>query len=1579
MKQQALAYFLWEKNLDVLRLHLAQFSDCVVLIYGPYVGTPSPAMLELAGSRIVDIAGLLTQADMPELQQALAHYEQQIERLGSSPAWLQLCQPLGVDGGALAPSVNESACGHAALGVQLLAALGKAARLYDLRLVLLNEDVTAAGRLIAAWAKAHVVPSLMLQHGVQLSTAYTVHNGLFADVAAIFGGRGAEAYLDAGIAPERLQITGNPAWDRYPEWLARREPLRSQLCEQHGRDVNRPIVLFGTTWAANLTALGDEHVYGDTLRAFIRALALLRAEGVDAQFVIKDRPVNAHFGTDRYQQIAREEGVDPSLIVYTTTDTEAWVVACDLVVAVDSNLSVEAMLAGTPAINLMNETGMLLGPSFDGDAGIVEVEAQELPGAIKSLLADEGLRQQLKQQMAARVEHYNYQGEQTAAQRVVALMARLGQFRASEQRYVWQQYLEVEDIDATGYHEGARGDLAAMFTNRPRLVLDIGCAAGGTGRVVKQLHPDAQVWGIETNRSAAEVAATRLDKVLVGKFEEFDLELEGIAKGSLDGVIVADVLEHMYNPWKVMESLRPLLSPQAQVIASIPNVRNLALMKDLANGHWRYEALGLLDITHIRFFTYKEVERFFRETGYRITRTTYGIDSRLKDVFEQHRDHCPATIDTGKMVLRDVSSEELYELCSLQFYVVAVPAEAGEPDVELNAGALPAQRHLNLLNQHQLSKAEAEQFERRMAQWVNHPLFHVAVIVAPGSEQLLGQTVQSLADQGYYRVCITILSGSAAPEGFASNERIEWVQAEGSVFTALNSLFAQSEADWLLVLNSGDMVAPQSLLFVAEQAVQHPAWRLIYSDEDALGADKQPAQPYFKPDFSPDYLRGYPYIGSLVWIAKPLFNRLLGFDVLANGAEFYDLQLRTLDVFGPDAFGHVADILLHRWPKDRFDDLPTSQIVQANALALQGYLQRNKIQAVLEPGLVPGSHHLRYQLERQPLVSIIVPTLDNLELLRRCLEDLLEITDYPHYELLVIDTGSQNPETLEYLQGLEALGSDSVRVYTLAGTFNFARVMNLAAEVAQGEYLLLLNNDTAPLAPDWLSEMMGYAQRADVGVVGPRLLKPDGTIQQAGIVLGLLGAGDTPYLGMPHDTLADHGRPQLVHNVSAVSGSCLLIRKSVYQQVGGMNDAMAIGYSDMDLCLKVRQLGLLVVYTPYANLLHEGGATLKNTDLSGNIGPTLEADRRELHLRWLPQLARDPYYNTNLSLNEYGKQIEIRAGLTWNPLSWKPLPRILAHPADNQGCGHYRMIQPLSRAVEYGLIEATHSFSYYSPVEMERFEIDTWLLQRQLMPHQTEIIRQYKALHKCLLVFELDDLTTNLPMKSLHREHIPKEIRKWLREAVALCDRFIVSTEPLADAYRDLSSDIRVVKNAIDMRLWGDLTPLRGQGRKPRVGWAGGVSHTGDLEMIAEVVAALADEVDWVFMGMCPDKLRPHVKEFHAGVAIDRYPAALAALNLDLALAPLEINHFNECKSNLRLLEYGVLGYPVIATDITPYQGGFPVTLVKNRTRDWVAAIREQLSDMNALANAGDRLRQHVVDNWSLENRLDEWMAAWLR
>jgi hypothetical protein len=187
------------------------------------------------------------------------------------------------------------------------------------------------------------------------------------------------------------------------------------------------------------------------------------------------------------------------------------------------------------------------------------------------------------------------------------------------------------------------------------------------------------------------------------------------------------------------------------------------------------------------------------------------------------------------------------------------------------------------------------------------------------------------------------------------------------------------------------------------------------------------------------------------------------------------------------------------------------------------------------------------------------------------------------------------------------------------------------------------------------------------------------------------------------------------------------------------------------------------------------------------------------------------------------------------------------------------------------------------------------------------------------------------------------------------------------------------MENRLPSHWWRGLTGHRQQGRKPRVGWAGGSSHSGDLQVIAEVVRELAGEVEWVFMGMCPPALRPYVHEFHRGVSIEKYPQKLAGLNLDLALAPLKDNFFNTCKSNLRLLEYGACGFPVICSDVLCYRGDFPVTRVGNKAQDWIAAIREHLAEPDASAKAGDALRSVVLDNWMLKDEhLRAWRNAWL-
>jgi O-antigen biosynthesis protein len=245
---------------------------------------------------------------------------------------------------------------------------------------------------------------------------------------------------------------------------------------------------------------------------------------------------------------------------------------------------------------------------------------------------------------------------------------------AADPRPVWETHLNVESADQTQYHNYLNPQLADVFDHAPKLMLDVGCAAGLFGAFVKERHPGARVVGIELNRAAAATARERIDYVFEEKLEDIDLAQAGIAPGSIDTVVVADVLEHMYDPWRVMQGLKPHLAPNAQIIASIPNTRHLGLVLDLMDrGQWRYAERGLLDITHIRFFTLAQIHQFFTETGYKVDRVAHNLDPTLRQLYIDNQHKPSISIRFGRIVFEQLTPNELAELCTWQFFVRARP------------------------------------------------------------------------------------------------------------------------------------------------------------------------------------------------------------------------------------------------------------------------------------------------------------------------------------------------------------------------------------------------------------------------------------------------------------------------------------------------------------------------------------------------------------------------------------------------------------------------------------------------------------------------------------------------------------------------------------------------------------------------------------------------------------------------------------------------------------------------------------------------------------------------------------------
>ena len=324
------------------------------------------------------------------------------------------------------------------------------------------------------------------------------------------------------------------------------------------------------------------------------------------------------------------------------------------------------------------------------------------------------------------------------------------------------------------------------------------------------------------------------------------------------------------------------------------------------------------------------------------------------------------------------------------------------------------------------------------------------------------------------------------------------------------------------------------------------------------------------------------------------------------------------------------------------------------------------------------------------------------------------------------------------------------------------------------------------------------------------------------------------------------------------------------------------------------------------------------------------------------------------------------------------LPFILVHPADRYGCGNYRVRWPLDVLQRNGLAHGVESMLFLDPDTLSDLSPDVVVFQRLIEEAQ---IARLKAMRKeigALFVYELDDLITDMPGDNKYASLFHRDVGDRLKRAIGYCDRLVVSTPALAESYGQFAPEVVVCPNSLPNVPWESLSGVRSSFLRPRVGWAGSTGHLGDLKILYPVVKATAHLVDWVFLAALPNVLRRYAAEVHELVPIEDYPAKLASLDLDLAVAPLEVHPYNDAKSNLRLLELGAMGYPVICSaDVGAFDCDLPVTRVENRPDAWIDAIVAAIGDRDALAGQGDALRQAIHDHWLMDGRSIEWAAAW--
>jgi len=828
----------------------------------------------------------------------------------------------------------------------------------------------------------------------------------------------------------------------------------------------------------------------------------------------------------------------------------------------------------------------------------------------------------------------------------------------------------------------------------------------------------------------------------------------------------------------------------------------------------------------------------------------------------------------------------------------------------------------------------------------------------------LAQTLESFAQ--WQPECVLrrtlVLSPSVCTQQVPDDT--QWHTLADNVAAQINTLLQTDHGHWFVVLNAGDKWQANGALRLELELANHEQLQMLYFDEIHVDGASQGIA--LRPDFNLDMLLGLPVSLAGRWLfRRTMALEVNGFDPAFAEALEFDLILRMIERNGIDTIGHIDEPLLACAAPTLEQNDQEIQAIKRHLLA------RNYQQARVVEG--PARHyHVQYGHLDQPMVSIIVHVKNHLATLQRCVETILEKTAYQRYEILLVDNESDAVGVREWLSNMEAIGGQKVRVLRYHFSFNLAAIYNMAAEYALGEYLVMMPSYVAVLTEDWLDNLLNHAQRPEVGIVGSKLVYPDATLQHAGVVLGLHGPAGHPGAGESSASSGYMQRRWLDQNASAVTAAGLIIRKSIYVDVAGMDEELfRYAYSDIDLCLKVGKQGYLIVWTPHSLLLHDSAGVASDI---GNSQDHFVGEQDAMYARWLPKLASDPAYNRNLSLSGNGFELESITALTWQPLSWRPLPVVLAYSADVAQSDHDRVINPLSVLKDNAVIDGYALPQALSVVDLQRYRPDVLVMHRCLDEERLETMRRASAFSSSFKVFDLDiDLSTQMLARSGDTPSTSQLTA--LGRGLEYVDRFVVATAYLADLYSGFHSDIRLVENRLLPEYWANMQPLRRNGSKPRVGVFGEM----DFHLLDNVIPQLANEVEWILVGKWPEKLRAFAAEVHLRPPVMRRAQFLSSLELDLALAPLDQTRLNDSKDKLLLLEYGACGYPVVCSDVRAYQGNLPVTRVRNLPEAWLDAIRAHLHDLPAAMRIGEQLRATVHGEWMLDaSAIHQWQEVWL-
>ena len=543
------------------------------------------------------------------------------------------------------------------------------------------------------------------------------------------------------------------------------------------------------------------------------------------------------------------------------------------------------------------------------------------------------------------------------------------------------------------------------------------------------------------------------------------------------------------------------------------------------------------------------------------------------------------------------------------------------------------------------NKLDIRSIDKQIAGFINVPTLSIVMPVYNPPVKFFKEALDSVIAQSYkhWELCIADDAStnpaikSIIKEYKQKDDRIKVVYRteNGHISAASNSALDIAKGDYIVLMDHDDLIAADALFYVALEINRYPNASLIYSDEDKVNEWGARYAPHFKPDWNEDLFYTQNYISHLGVYKTNIAKEIGGFREGYEGSQDYDFALRFISKTSPDCIRHIPKVLYH-WRAHSESTAQNSSAKNyahdAGLKALNDYFKETDIKAIPANDGVFGLYRIKRPVPSiKPFVSLIIATRDKVELLQKCVSSIQKKTNYTNYEIIIVDNQSIERETLNYFKSFK--DDQNVRVVNYNAAFNYSAINNFAAKLANGDILGLINNDIEVINHDWLDEMVSNVIRPDVGVVGAKLLYSDNTIQHAGVILGIGGMAAHAHKFLKDSEFGYFGRANLQQEFSAVTAACMLVRKDVFMKAGQLDDEnLTVAFNDVDFCLKVRALGLKVIYTPYAKLYHHESISRGQED-------TAEKQKRQasemafMRKKWGPLLKEDPFYNPNLTID----------------------------------------------------------------------------------------------------------------------------------------------------------------------------------------------------------------------------------------------------------------------------------------------------------------------------------------------------------